>query len=344
MDVRKIKTHPVSPLLVPLAYMADLNFSAEQCLKGTDLTFEQVASNQVRVDLRQESRFFRNLLELTGDSTIGLSIGQRYLMKHNGMFGYTILSAPTFMEAFAVATKYDWVSLSWQKMAFSATQTTATLFFVNELKLEGQALDFYCDRDIASAMQAFNELLGYKVPLIKVGFIHDGHQREEDYQRFFGCPAEFNCPANYITIDASLLELPLASRDLVTFDYLSQHCQAMLAKLKGSNLFTAQVQNILLQRVGSFPAIAEVAETLNLSERSLRRYLTEEGSNYKEILDGIRFALAKEFLSETNLPLKEITFRLGFSEPGNFTHSFKRWAGKSPSEFRAAFGLLSESS
>ena len=47
MDARKIKTHPVSPLLVPLAYMADLNFSAEQCLKGTDLTFEQVASNQV---------------------------------------------------------------------------------------------------------------------------------------------------------------------------------------------------------------------------------------------------------------------------------------------------------
>jgi len=34
------------------------------------------------------------------------------------------------------------------------------------------------------------------------------------------------------------------------------------------------------------------------------------------------------------LPLQEISALLGYSEPGNFTHAFKRWSGKAPSDFR----------
>jgi len=311
-----------------------MNYSFEQCLSGTGITTDQVLDSQARLTLRQESGFFLNLVNLTGDVTLGLSVGQEYLMKHNGIFGYAVLSAPCFRDAFMVAQKFGWTSLSWQKMEFTGTQDTASLMFLNLLKMDGNVLDFYCDRDIASAWQAFNELVGYKVPLTKVGLMHDGHQRNEDYSRYFGCPIEFNSETNYLTINSNLLDLPLASRDMITFDYLSQQCQALLTKLNGNRLFTEQVQKIFLNRAGNFPALTEVAEMLNLSERSLRRYLTEEGSNYKEILDGTRYALAKEYLTETDLPLKEITYLLGFSEPGNFTHSFKRWSGRSPSEFR----------
>jgi len=48
-----------------------------------------------------------------------------------------------------------------------------------------------------------------------------------------------------------------------------------------------------------------------------------------------RIELATRLL-ETHLPIQEVASLLGCSDPGNFTHAFKRWAGKSPSDFRLA--------
>ena len=68
--------------------------------------------------------------------------------------------------------------------------------------------------------------------------------------------------------------------------------------------------------------------------RTLRRRLTEENTSFQEVRDEVRFGLATEYLAATPLPLQEISTLLGYSDPGNFTHAFKRWAGKSPSDFR----------
>ncbi|RLA00208.1 MAG: AraC family transcriptional regulator, partial [Gammaproteobacteria bacterium] len=48
----------------------------------------------------------------------------------------------------------------------------------------------------------------------------------------------------------------------------------------------------------------------------------------------IRFSLAKDYLRSTNFKLDQIAELLGYSEPGNFTHAFKRWSGISPRAFR----------
>jgi AraC-like DNA-binding protein len=34
--------------------------------------------------------------------------------------------------------------------------------------------------------------------------------------------------------------------------------------------------------------------------------------------------------------VQEIARLIGFDEPGNFTHAFKRWAGLTPSAYRTA--------
>ena len=95
----------------------------------------------------------------------------------------------------------------------------------------------------------------------------------------------------------------------------------------------------MLARPGFFPDIDYVAEKLGMSTRTLRRRLKEEGSNYRALLDEIRFGLAKEYLGETNLPMEEICGLLGYSESGNFSHAFRRWSGQSPRDWRQGAGF-----
>ncbi len=68
--------------------------------------------------------------------------------------------------------------------------------------------------------------------------------------------------------------------------------------------------------------------------RSLRRRLKEEGSTYRIILNEIRFELARDYLANTRLPIDEIAVLLGYTEPGNFSHAFRRWSGQSPRNWR----------
>jgi len=110
--------------------------------------------------------------------------------------------------------------------------------------------------------------------------------------------------------------------------------EQLIAKLSRQSSFIDEVRQIILARPGYFPDIDYLAEKLGTSTRTLRRRLKEEGSSYQTLLNEIRYNLAKEYLSTTMISLEEITELLGYSDPGNFSHAFKRWSGVSPRQWR----------
>ena len=123
-------------------------------------------------------------------------------------------------------------------------------------------------------------------------------------------------------------------RDVESSGVLQQQCQLLLARMSDSSGFVERVRQIIVERPGYFPDIDYIAEKLHMTSRTLRRKLTAENSSYQKILAEVRYQLAREYLSTSNLPLEEISSLLGYSAPGNFTNAFKRWHGNSPRQFR----------
>ncbi len=72
---------------------------------------------------------------------------------------------------------------------------------------------------------------------------------------------------------------------------------------------------------------------MNLSERTLRRRLAEESTNYIELLDQWRFKKAINILQQKNLKIKEICKILGYNHVPNFERAFRRWTQTSPLQF-----------
>ena len=48
------------------------------------------------------------------------------------------------------------------------------------------------------------------------------------------------------------------------------------------------------------------------------------------MLDELRFEGARQLVSDTELPLAQISAALNFSEPAAFTRAFERWSGGVP--------------
>ena len=308
--------------------------AVQQCLKGTGILTGQLDDQRQTITLRQEIRFHRNLLELSGDPTIGLRIGAGYLPHRYGLFGYALMSAATLRHALVVGTHFGDLTFTWFGLGFGVTGNIASFHLIDRFDIDTDVLNFLYDRDCAAALVDFSEIMGQRLVLDKVALPHNGHGRRADYRKFFRCPAEFGSAPARIEFAAAFLDTPLPNRDAAVSDQLRQQCQMLLAKLSRQSRLVDDVRLFLLARPGYFPDIEMVSERLDMSARTLRRRLAEEKTSFQQILDEVRFGLATEYLVETRLPLQEISILLGYSDPGNFTHSFKRWSGKAPSGFR----------
>jgi AraC-like DNA-binding protein len=82
--------------------------------------------------------------------------------------------------------------------------------------------------------------------------------------------------------------------------------------------------------------VEDVARSLGMSKRTLARRLLDEGLNFTEILQQLRRDLAVRYLDDRKLHVSKIAWLLGFHEVSAFTHAFKRWTGKTPSQIRTA--------
>lgn len=81
--------------------------------------------------------------------------------------------------------------------------------------------------------------------------------------------------------------------------------------------------------------LAELAELLGTSERTLQRHLAEQGASYSRVLDEARYQVACDMLATGDLKIGEIAFAAGYQNPSHFSRAFRRLAGLSPIEYRA---------
>lgn len=116
---------------------------------------------------------------------------------------------------------------------------------------------------------------------------------------------------------------------------LGEVAKAIEAKVAPKSAFRAEVERRIEPMLAAGPVrIEAVAGALGCSRQTLYRRLKGEGITFARLLDDLRRRLALRFVREQGLPVKEVAWRLGFSDPAAFSRAYKRWTGTSPSAAR----------
>ncbi|MFB6319705.1 two-component regulator propeller domain-containing protein [Saccharicrinis sp. FJH54] len=80
----------------------------------------------------------------------------------------------------------------------------------------------------------------------------------------------------------------------------------------------------------------ELSGLLEISQRQLYRKLKAvTGSTVQEFIIRVRMEKASELLLTSGLTISEIAYKVGFSEPSNFSRTFSRHFGSSPTKYRS---------
>ena len=84
--------------------------------------------------------------------------------------------------------------------------------------------------------------------------------------------------------------------------------------------------------------VPRMAEAACLGERTfLRRFQAAAGLRPTEYLQHLRVGKARDLLERSDLPMDEIAWQVGYSDPGAFRKTFQRLMGLSPSDYRRRF-------
>ena len=154
------------------------------------------------------------------------------------------------------------------------------------------------------------------------------------YAKFFGvAPREGDAASIVFTaIDA---KRPFLTANDAMWQVFEPELRKRLGELDANANTAERVRSALLELLpGGQSGIEAVAARLSMSKRTLQRRLEEEGGNYRSLVNDTREALARHYLTQTELSASEIGFLLGFEDPNSFFRAFHDWTGTTPEAAR----------
>lgn len=81
--------------------------------------------------------------------------------------------------------------------------------------------------------------------------------------------------------------------------------------------------------------LIQIASSLNMSYSHFRKeFKKRTGTSPNQYFQNLKMKSAKNLIFSTDLPVKEICYRLGYSSPEYFTNQFRKHVGKTPLEYR----------
>ncbi|WP_017937794.1 AraC family transcriptional regulator [Zestomonas thermotolerans] len=312
----------------------DHGLSIDACLAGTGLDWRLLADPGAEIDAEQELQLLRNLARQLGHRPgLGLLAGRRYQLNSYGIWGFALLSSPTYRDAARLGLRYLDLTYAFHGMHLEEHGEEARLLLDDD-QVPEDLRAFLLERDLGGLLQVQRELFGRDLPPLRVELRLAEPADTRLYEAEIGVLPQFGQAQNRFVFPRRLLDLPLASASPQTALLCERQCQHLLARRRQRDGLAARVRSRLLESPGRLPDLEQVAADLHMTSRTLRRHLGAEGTSFRLLQEEVRQTLAEELLGLGSLSLEEIAERLGYSEVSNFIHAFKRWKGVPPRRFQ----------
>ena len=277
-------------------------------------------------------RLFRLAVARTGCPHFGLLVGGFSGLASLGLVGLLAQHSPDVGTALRNLSTHFHLRNRGAVAPLRVSGGSATLGY--EIYQSGvEAIDQLCDAAIAIAMNAMRALCGRGWRPTAVLFSHASPADARPFRSFFGVPLRFDSERTALVFPARWLAHRPAAADPELYQVFERRIEAIELRA-GSDLvgdLRRMLRTLLVDGGGS---VEEVAQRLALHRRTLNRRLQALGTSLHQIVEEIRFEIARQLVEHTQMPLVEVASALGYADASAFTRAFRRWSGRAPSAWR----------
>lgn len=322
------------------SWLLPITKALSRCSANTEALLEQVgldlsevqANPDMRIPISKMSLLWTLVEQVTSNPAFGLEVGKQVNPLHFRALGMLMMTSSSIAETFdKIADYYSLISNSVgvdiirtpEKMGLKITP-------LESVEVHPMAIDAFfssvitlCDSIIHSDTYIDSLLLDRVAPI-----------NQNEWKARFRCAVKFDSDFNCLWMKRSVLERFSALQDPKMAMHSESLVQDYLSTMH-SGIWREKVSRAIHSDIlQGEPSLAEIADRLNLSERSLSRKLKEEGTTFRALVKDKRKELAAFYLLKSDISVTELAFKIGFSDVSNFNRACQRWFGCSPSEYR----------
>ncbi|BES73197.1 helix-turn-helix domain-containing protein [Marinobacter nanhaiticus D15-8W] len=225
----------------------------------------------------------------------------------------------------------DWVQASAPSIRRFATLCTGTFFLAETGLLNGRR---------ATTHWRMSDRLEHRYPAIDVD-VDAIFIQQDNLWTSAGVSAAIDLSLAFVERDCGHKLALEVARDLVIFlkrpGGQSQFSADLASQMPESSA-VRRIQGWAMDNLETPFTLGEMADQASLSIRHLTRLFQKEtGRSPMEFVERARLDKARRLLQDTDLPLKSIAFRCGFSSDDQFRRTFRKYLSVVPNDYRSRF-------
>jgi AraC-like DNA-binding protein len=307
---------------------------AVELFQNAGLEVAALADPLARYPLAATTRLWNLAVAATGDPALGIEVARHARPTYFHALGFSLAASGSLAEAFERIVRYFRLVSDAAEMTLEALDE-GYRFRVELVDPEQRPADEAVDAFVALAVRVCRVLRDRTYNPLSVSLRRPPPPDTTPFRRYFRVDVVFGAQADVLVFDKASFQQRLEGANAELARVSDQVVMSHLAKL-GIDRFERKLQVLLVDALPhGEPNEADAAARLGTSVRNLQRRLADEGTSYKEVLDGTRRQLARSYLAEARYSMSEIAYLLGFGAASSFTRAFRRWESISPSEFQA---------
>jgi len=292
-----------------------------------------------RVSYAKCSRLLAACASSTGCEHFGLLLGQLAGPSHLGIPGFLATTAATVGEALeSLVNNLDLHDEGGSCSLLIENKYCRLSYAVHEPDVVG--LDQVYDITAAIMYRMMRLFCGNDWTATQVLMVRSRPLETRHWTRYYRTTMLYDSEVCGIMFPSEILALSPPSANHLLYHHLELEAE-MLHRAHTSDI--REVMPAILQRgllLNRYSA-GDIADTLQLRERTLHRRLKSAGTSFRVELDAAREQLSKQLLESSNRPINDIAATVGYSGASCFVRAFHRWVGVTPAAWREQNGSAS---
>ncbi len=330
-------TRPATSLRVLVETAAEMGIGLDVALAGTGLTGDDFGDTASEVTIDQEMQAVENIAAVyPAEAGLGVAVGERMHVNSFGIWGFAVLTSPTFRAAVDTAMDYIRLSYAFAHIEFREEGADARLVF-DLAELPPAVRSYVLERQSIVTLHFAREVVDEReLSEFRIETTRSASYAETLAERS-GLDVVANAPHDALAFPRRMLDLDVPRSDPVTLRYCLEQCDALTARLDAETQpWSARVRDVLTEDIARDHQVGWAAERLAVNERTLRRRLADEHTTFRQLYAETRLSIARELLETAGLSVEAVARRVGYAEPASFARSFARHYGETPGRVRRA--------
>ena len=321
-----------------LNLMQARGFAAAEVLGGSGIDLTRLSDPDYLVHAEQCHVIAANLIRLSGNPGIGLDVGADLKLTDLGILGYAMAASQTFGQATGLWSRYgnSPIGFAYTVQIIDDAGGGCWGIAATAHALDRALLRFYFDETLAAGAKSLGPTLtGLRFEMVEMELPWSAAEAGVDYAQRFACPVRYAAAKARLVVRVPALDTPVRTSDGSLRELSVRHCGLLVQQIGRYGPVSSRLLSVLRGR-GGVPKLEEAAVTLQMSPRSLRRHLQAENTSFQRVIDEFRCEMAKEYLSASAIPAKEVAYLLGFSHVNAFRRAFRLWTQQTVGQYQAA--------